>query len=69
MGTVLLLTRGDGIRLPWWKVLLIVIGLIGWAPVRRELLLGQPMPLIALLVAAGRAGLFSGRPMLAGASG
>jgi hypothetical protein len=67
-GTVLLLTRTDGVGLSWWKWLLIVIGLIGWPPVRRELLLGQPMPLIAFLIAAARAALFSSRPALAGAS-
>jgi len=67
-GTVLLLARSSAIGLPRWRFLLIVIALIGWPPVRRELLLGQPMVLITFLVAVAREAVLSGRPMLAGAS-
>ncbi|MCC6177069.1 MAG: DUF2029 domain-containing protein [Chloroflexi bacterium] len=67
-GTVLLLARSSTLGLPWWGFLTLVIVLIGWPPVRRELLLGQPMPLITFLVAGARWATFAGRPTLAGVS-
>ncbi|MBI4491279.1 MAG: DUF2029 domain-containing protein [Chloroflexi bacterium] len=63
---VYLLVRPAGAWLSLWGILALATALLGWHPVWMELLVGQLMLLILLVLAGARLALLSGRQVLGG---